>query len=680
VAVSPRLARSRRHGVVSRARWAIRTVAALGATGACLLIPSAAGALVSEVGEAKVGLQPRNDVTIGEGNPKTFKNTTGSPVVHSAHTIAIYWDPSDRYHGEEQEVINTYLGQMGFENGSFGTVFAVNSQYTDKTNAPAARGSTFLGAYTDTDPYPAKGCEDPEPLITSEAELTCITDAQVRAEISAFIASNGLPKGMGTIYNVLTPQGVAVCLDGGGASGHCSTYEANESEEQTGEFTTASYAQSFCSYHADISPTNPVEGDGNTILYDVVPWVAGGYGNYRLAEHDFFKVAYPCQDGVSIQEPNQLPAKFVGPDGTFDHGLADVIINQLAVEQQNTVTDPLLNAWQDGTRHESTDECRNHFGSLAGLTQMSGSAAPVEFTLAGTLANTKLSVGGLYYLNNAFNLAGILLPYPGVPCMGAVNLVPSFNFTNVVNAGETVALDGMQSDITLNASKAFSEGHEVANYAKYSWNFGDGTPIVSGYAPGAPTCSAPWLSPCAASEFHSFQYGGTYNVTLTVTDTGGNVASVTQPIVVRGPSAPSGAGGGSGNGSGSSAPTPVITEFVLSRSLRKVLRRGLSVHYSVSEQVGGHFEVLIATSLARRLHISGASATGLAAGTPPQTVIGKAILATTHGGVGTLTIQMGPKTVRRLRHMHKLTLIVRMLVHNSHAKTAAATATVTLAR
>jgi hypothetical protein len=61
-------------------------------------------------------------------------------------------------------------------------------------------------------------------------------------------------------------------------------------------------------------------------------------------------------------------------------------------------------------------------------------------------------------------------------------------------------------------------------------------------------------------------------------------------------------------------------------------------------------------------------------------VIGKSILATTHGGAGTLTIKLGPKTVKRLRRMHGVTLMVRLLVHNSHAKTASAVATVTLSR
>ena len=36
-----------------------------------------------------------------------------------------------------------------------------------------------------------------------------------------------------------------------------------------------------------------------------------------------------------------------GPDGSPDTGLADLIVSQIGVQQQNIVTDPLLNAWQD---------------------------------------------------------------------------------------------------------------------------------------------------------------------------------------------------------------------------------------------------------------------------------------------------------------------------------------------
>src|SRR5207245_3472237 len=100
----------------------------------------------------------------------------------------------------------------------------------------------------------------------------------------------------------------------------------------------------------------------------------------------------------------------------------------------------------------------------------------------------------------------------------------------------------------------YGEGAKVENnFAKYAWNFGDGSAEVTGFAPGTPPCEeAGWLSPCAASVTHSYQYGGTYNVELTVTDVGGNVASVTRQIEVSGPPPPSSeGGGGSGGGSGS---------------------------------------------------------------------------------------------------------------------------------
>ncbi len=147
------------------------------------------------------------------------------------------------------------------------------------------------------------------------------------------------------------------------------------------------------------------------------------------------------------------------------------------------------------------------------------------------------------YINDAFNLAAGRLPYPGAPCLTGISLVPQFTAPNTVNTGELVGFDGMESDITLNDDIGYSKtGVEEPKYATYRWNFGDETPEVTGLAPGAPSlnspetspCELPWKAPCAASTFHSYQYGGTYEVTLTVTDTGGNKATFTSPITVHG--------------------------------------------------------------------------------------------------------------------------------------------------
>jgi hypothetical protein len=676
-----------------------------------LLSAAPAGALVTTVGPVTVGLQPRSGAYASAGEPKSYANPSGNPVLHSAGVYAIYWDPTDHYWSEWQAAIDTYFQNAGLASGQLSSVFAVDGQYTDKSNKPASYAQTFKGASVDEHAYPVSGCTDPNPFklvdqIPREFGGTptpvCLTSAQVAAELEAYVTAQSLPKGLGNVYYLLTPPGVTVCLDGGGNTGHCSDY-AEEAE---------SYDNSFCSYHAAIDPGLPT-GEANTIVYAVIPWTAGGYGDWDLkGEHDQ-RPGWECQDGginpsgkhgYELEEPKprtekeQKEFEALGPEeraaaeaaaeerealegphaeepnekvpcpntnGACDYGLSDLIINQISLEQQNMVTDPLLNAWQDSDHFENTDECRFLFGPVLG-----GTVSPNEETIAGSLYDQKLS-GGNYYLNDAFDLAAERLPYPGVGCLNNVNLVPKFTAPNAVNAGEIVGFDGMESDIALDAGIGYSAGGvPEPNYATYTWNFGDGTPQVSGYAPGSAPCQAPWLSPCAGSVFHAYQYGGTYNVTLTVRDVAGNTASITEPVTVDGPSSPTaGAGGGSTPGAGAAGqgaiPNPIAAASILRQSLRDALRKGLLVGYSVNEQVAGHFEVLLSRSVARRLGIGGAAATGLPAGSPAEIVIGKAILVTTKGGHSAVHIQFSKHTDARLAHVHKVSLMLRLIVRNA---------------
>jgi hypothetical protein len=491
-----------------------------------------------------------------------------------------------------------------------------------------------------------------------------------------------------------------------------------------------SYKRSFCSYHGAIGG-----GEASTVLYSAIPWSAGGFGN---SEFEPASMAHDCQDGgfepntkpgellikelvhpktpkeeeefakkspqekreqeeaealglqgPHEQEPSQLPGGVFDTDGDHDAGLADLIVNQIAVEHHNMVTDPLLNAWQDPLGREVTDECRNFF-----LPVLSGSAAVASpWTGAGTLADQTFG-SKFYYLNDTLNMAAYRLSYPNIPCLGGVTLVPQFTAPNAVNSGEVAGFDGMESDITLDATVGYPSGKTT--YATFTWNFGDGSPTVSGYAPGAAPCEAPWLSPCAASAFHSYQYGGSYLVTLTVTDVSGNTSQVTHVINVVGPPPPApssasggagasggGAGGGGAGTSGAGAkpvPVPSAAAAVMSHSLRRALRRGLVVRYSVSERVTGRFEVLLARSLAHRLKLHGPTATGLPSGTPPQTVIGHAVLVTAAGGRNTVAIQFAKKIASRLARLHGVSLTVRLVVRNAASGSTTVVSTVTLSR
>jgi PKD domain len=664
-----------------------------------------AGATVSAIEGTTVGLQSSVEGTLFAGpllenelgeieespRPETFTNLAGNPVVHGSNIYAVYWDPTNHYHGDWQEVINGFFRGMGLESNSLGDVFSVAAQYTDKTNVPAYNRETFRGAYTDTSSYPVPTCSDPHPLQVYKAHqtgpLTCLTDLQVQQELQSFISQHGLPKGMNTIYYLLTPPGVAVCLNAGGPTGHCSDFVSTKKEREEAKFTTASYKNSFCSYHSDVNPGGTPTGDANTLLYAVVPWTAGGLADGQLLPVDQTPATY-CQDGgfnpasspieerespPIQQEPNQ--PKCPSPDGFCDTGLADLIINQIAVEQQNTMTDPLLNAWQDASGNEATDLCRNFFAPVRG-----GSAGLVPGPEAGTLYNQELD-GHKYYVNTAYSHASFMLNYPAVACIPGARLDPKFTAPTTVNAGDVVGFDGMESDITMNAGVGYAAvgGASQPNYATYTWNFGDGAPLVSGYAPGAPACTLPWLSPCAASVFHSYQYGGSYTVTLTVTDVAGNVASATNTVTVAGPPPPSVAPGtgtpgtastGTQTGTGATgthaviAP-PVAVAAVVSRSLKTVLRKGLLVRYSVNEQVAGHFDVLLSRSLARQLGISGPTATGLPASSPAQVIVAKAILVTTKGGHSTYDIKFSKRTAARLGRLHKVSLTLRLTVRNA---------------
>jgi hypothetical protein len=128
-------------------------------------------------------------------------------------------------------------------------------------------------------------------------------------------------------------------------------------------------------------------------------------------------------------------------------------------------------------------------------------------------------------------------------------------------------------------------------------------------------------------------------------------------------------------------PPPVAAAAIASRSLRRALRGGLLVRYSVNEQVAGHFEVLLGRAIARRLGISGSPAIGLPAGTPPQVIIGRAILVTTSAGRSTVDIQFGKRTAARLARLHSVPLMLRLFVRNAASRSPATTtvlSTVTL--
>jgi hypothetical protein len=643
----------------SRAFAARPTLALAGALAVALLalflLAPRAGAVVTSVGGHQFGVQPE---IAGAPSAITEPLSYGNgPVVHNSASYVLYWDHrSGEITGEWQRLISGFFANAGADSGALSNDFAVITQYHDTTGAKAAYEQTFRGAYTDTDAFPSSG--------NCSGGATCLTDAQIRAELTKAIVDLGLPTGLNStsgptpIYYLFTPPGVTVCLEGSGESGHCSSPAS---------------AHPICSYHSFI----PAGGQlSSTVLYAVEPWTAGNFGTFGSPQVS----GSNCQDGTGVlQEPNQIG---LGGEGEYGAGLADVIVNNVTHQALSTATNPLFNAWRDTglDSNEVVDKCRNDFLGGELLEPPSSSVDP--HTKAGPAYNQ--SLGGVhYYLNNVYSRAAAFAPYPGVPCVNGVNIRPEFTAQNPIRSGDVATFNTTQSDITLGVQK-------------YNWSFGDGADTeancesrvpTNGFAPQECTGTSGTNStnPVASTE-HVYTYGGTYEVTLTIVDYGGNTATVSHVVTVSGPARPGSAGparpGSAGAGtsaSGGSSATPgspgnpvkparakvVATQAVISHSLSSVLKGGLAIRYSVSEQVAGRFEVLLASSIASRLGLKGASATGLAKGTPAQTVIAKAILVTTKGGHGTYKIKFSKPTASRLRKLPKVSLMIRMVVHNA---------------
>lgn len=617
-----------------------------------LYTAQSARAVTTTVGGKQFGVQPETAVQLSEiSEPLSYGN---GPVVHNSASYVIYWDPRPgEMTGEWERLISGFVAGAAGASGALSNDFAVVTQYHDTTGSKAAYDQTFRGAYTDTDAVPATGnCNEGAP---------CLTDAQIRAELVKFISALGLPTGLNPasgptpIYYVFTPPGVNVCLDGSGEHGHCASQTS---------------AHPLCSYHSFIPAGGQLSA---TVLYAAMPWTAGNLGTGRLPSVSGSK----CQDGTAtIQEPNQIG---LGREGNYGPGLADLIINNVATQTLSTITNPLFDAWHDtGDANEVVDKCRNFYLGNE-LAELPGANAEPK-TEAGKAHNQKID-GVPYYINNVYSQAAWYAPFPGVPCVSAVSVDPEFTAQTPIRSGDVATFNTTQSDFTLGIQK-------------YNWSFGDGTGTEANCEGRVPTngfhpeectgTSGTNITNPVASTEHAYTYGGKYTVTLTIQDYAGNTASVSHEISVSGPappaptptpastpsstqagaSTPGTSPAGKPGGQGAAAKV-VATQAVVSRSLSTALKSGLVVRYSVNEQVAGRFEVLLASATARRLGIHGSTATGLAKGTAPQTIIAKAILVTTKGGHSTYRIKLSKATAARLHKLAKVTLMIRLVVHNA---------------
>jgi hypothetical protein len=224
----------------------------------------------------------------------------GGPVMASNTNYTVFWDPTGaaKYPTGYQAGVDRYLEDLAHDSGGHENVDSVSTQYNDSAGQFAEYSSQFGGELIDTDPYPANGC--------TQATI-CLTDAQLRTELTKFVKAHALPMDLGHEYFLLTPPKVEGCFEPAGF-----------------ECSAGSKSPGYCAYHGSIAETG-----GGELIYADDPYVNANRG---------------CDDG---NHPNGVS------DSALEGGLSH--------EHNESITDPEPNsAWTDfgGIGGEVGDKCR----------------------------------------------------------------------------------------------------------------------------------------------------------------------------------------------------------------------------------------------------------------------------------------------------------------------------------
>ena len=230
------------------------------------------------------------------GGPLTYH---GGPIMGPSVTIYnIFWTPNSTL-GATFEIGLATLATY-YSNHALGTN---NTQYysgtTTKTwiNAVGANGGTYI----DTAAYPTSGCVD------SVTPSHCLTDTQLKAEITRVMNLKGWTGGLNKMYMLYTQPGAGSCFDSSGQA--CSyTY--------------------YCAYHSSFTLNS------QTVIYANEP-----YGDPTY-----------CQIS-GAPSPHNNP------------GL-DTTATSASHEISEAITDPLGSSWYDSQGNEIGDICAYIYGNV----------------------------------------------------------------------------------------------------------------------------------------------------------------------------------------------------------------------------------------------------------------------------------------------------------------------------
>lgn len=528
----------------------------------------------------------------------------GGAVMHANETFALAWDPVRSYFATTKEYVEQFLRDVADGSGTLTSPYAVTGQYTDASGR-AANASRYGGACTDFGVPGGSACDFAGPgtghnYPTSGCTASGTTDTVfVKGSNYACLTDAQLK---GELATMIAQTGIL----GRTEPGYTPTLVLLTPPgveiclDGAGELCSAATESTASAQFC--SYHSQVNVGGAVVPYVVQPWtaLAGAKG------------ARECDEPELPEIPETVDAHTLAVD------LGIRLVSPLSQAQIATITNPELTGWSalDGSEINDNRGCKPLGPLFDTVTVGASSQNP-------------------YVLQREFNNAGVIETDPNaLACTPNVVLMPTFVVPSAINQGDVVQFDGSTSPSTL-----------IVPRAGYAWDFGDKTAAVG------------------PSVEHSYTKGGTYTVTLTLTDRGGNVRSLTHAISVLGPTGqvvapPPTAGGPNGTSPGLHVKLQLLPE-----SLKALLRRGVSLKVTANEAADGIASISIARATAKHAHI--------AAGRGPAVVIGRGTVKGVINGTIGLRLRLS-KTVaakiRRLGHV-TLTISLTLLDHSGDKQT-----------
>jgi hypothetical protein len=522
---------------------------------------------------------------------------SANAVMHGNETFAITWDPHRWDWATTRDYVQQYLRDVADGSGTFTSPYAVTSQYSDVGGAAGSLSPAWLYG---------GGCIDyGNPADPSSA--TC-----------NFASAIGSGPGRDYPASGCSASGVSWGVSGFAPNTICLT-DAQLQDELTAMVNEMGLIGRTQSQHTPelVLLTPPgVETclDGSTgslcsVRTDPTnlksPPPPGQFCSYHsqidVGGHKFAYVVQPWTAHTQCDDPNvpDLPPNATAQEFAIDAGKR--LVSPLSQGQIAAITNPWLNGWFGLGGSEINDN------------QGCGPVKPGDKAIVGTSGQNP------YFLQPEFNNAGVLERDPNAPpCASGVALLPTFVVPSPIDQRNVVAFDG---SVTISSL--------LVPNAAYSWNFGDG--------------SVPGTGP---SVVHTYAKGGTYTVTLTVTDRGGNHSRISQTIVVLG-----------ADGQPVTPPPPASPSLharlqLLPQGLRTMLRVGLAARVSSNEVADGIATMSISARDATRAHIRhGRAAT---------VVIARGTISPVRNGTVALNLHLSPATAAKLRRLRHVTLTLRL--------------------